>query len=215
MAKDHPSKMCECGCGQLTKIAALSSARDRTVKGSPLRFIKGHNGRVRPRASLEERFWAKVDKRRPEDCWLWNGARSRRALKGDDFCGSISVNGRMEAAPRVSFEMHNGTIPPGMYVCHHCDNPPCVNPAHLFLGTPLDNVRDKLKKGRQRYCPAIGEKCGTSKLTESQVLSAVAKRRSGTSPRRIAKELGVSEWAIYDILSGRNWGHLTGIDRAH
>jgi hypothetical protein len=97
-------------------------------------------------AAVVIRFWAKVDKRGPDDCWPWTGARRRRGY------GVISVgagsNRKMVVASRLSWEMANGAIPPGMMICHKCDNPPCVNPGHLFLGTGADNARDTVRKGR-------------------------------------------------------------------
>lgn len=94
--------------------------------------------------TLEQRFWAKVKK--ADGCWLWTGAGSR---KGEH--GRIGIGGRSEGialAHRLSWELHHGPVPDGFCVCHRCDNPPCVNPAHLFLGTKGDNNRDMYAKGR-------------------------------------------------------------------
>lgn len=102
---------------------------------------------------MAERFWPKVDKRGPDDCWEWTASR--------DTQGYGQIGYRRERplkAHRVSWELANGPIPDGLCVCHRCDNPPCVNPAHLFLGSFGDNMRDMVSKGRHwlqkvTHCP--------------------------------------------------------------
>ncbi len=92
-------------------------------------------------ASVGDRLWSRVVLR-PRGCWLWTGARRR------DGYGTIWFNGRPEAVHRVAWMLSNGPIPDGLFVCHTCDNPPCCRPSHLFLGTPADNTRDSVTKGR-------------------------------------------------------------------
>lgn len=86
------------------------------------------------------RFWRQVQK--TDTCWLWTGARSGAGY------GQIGINDVRIFTHRFSWELHHGPIPAGLFVCHHCDNPPCVRPDHLFLGTPQDNMVDKIRKGR-------------------------------------------------------------------
>lgn len=101
----------------------------------------------------------------------------------------------------------NGPIPDGLHVLHHCDNPPCVNPAHLFLGTNADNVADKTAKGRGRG--GRGEAHRNAKLTADQVREIRELAASGLTQREIAARYGVRHTAIGKILRGERWGHLS------
>jgi hypothetical protein len=90
-----------------------------------------------------KRFWANVDKRGPDECWEWMASRKPTGY------GQFMVSGKMKRVHRYSWELHTGAPPPAdMSLCHRCDNPPCVNPAHLFVGTQKDNIQDALRKGR-------------------------------------------------------------------
>jgi len=91
--------------------------------------------------TVADRFWSKVQCL-PGPCWLWTGTRQHNGY------GRILVDGRMRQAHRVSYELTFGPVPAGLQVCHKCDNPPCVNPDHLFVGTQSDNLFDQGRKGR-------------------------------------------------------------------
>lgn len=154
---------------------------------------------------LIERFWAKVNKRGPDDCWEWTAGCSR----GYGQIGEGGRRGKMLYAHRVSYELHNGPIPigegyHGTCVCHTCDNPPCVNPSHLFLGTIADDTRDMVEKGRQ----ARGEKNGRAKLTEKEVeeIRRGYVRYSRTHGQSaLARKYGVNPTAIGFIIRGEHW----------
>lgn len=117
----------------------------------------------------------------------------------------------MMGAHRLSWELHNGPIPPGLVVCHKCDNPPCVNPDHLFLGTQGDNLRDRDAKGKHnvRLHPELerGERNPNSRLSAVQI-SEIRRLASDNSQRGLGRMFGVSGTQIRRILSGEQWGHV-------
>lgn len=98
----------------------------------------------RKQLTTEERFWSAVEKRGPTECWEWKRSRSYGY-------GQFKFEGGGVRAHRYSWQLHNGKkIPNDLHVLHRCDNPPCVNPNHLFVGTPLDNTMDSVRKGRHK-----------------------------------------------------------------
>jgi hypothetical protein len=153
----------------------------------------------------DARFWSKVNK--TATCWLWMGSKTTTGY------GSFGISrGRIEKAHRVSWELHFGSIPQGMMVCHHCDVPLCVRPDHLFLGTQSDNMCDSRDKGRLYKPDVRGEKHGKSKLKEIEVVE-IFTNPSGESTRNLATRFGVAFATIWDIKKGRRWNHLKQYQR--
>jgi hypothetical protein len=150
-----------------------------------------------------ERFWNKVNK--TGGCWLW---QATKAHKYGQFAVSRTIR---VPAHRLSYEMAFGKIPVGMLICHSCDNPICVNPAHLFCGTQSDNLVDCVAKGRHRYIlPMInGERISSAKLTEAQVRIIRSRLRAGAKISALAKEFTMSKRTICDIGNLRTWKHVT------
>ena len=159
-----------------------------------------------PRArDIWERFWEKVHKLPGDGCWLWTGARSRHG-----GYGIVSYKLKPHRAHALSWEFANGTKPTGMVICHKCDNPPCVRPSHLMLGTHRDNIRDMAAKGRQGLHRnperAIrGTRHHNAKLTDELVREI---RTSSESAYALAKRLGVSEPTIARVRQRVTWRHV-------
>ena len=149
------------------------------------------------------RFWAKVDKRGPDECWLWT------ASKVTSGYGYFKAGKRAIGAHRAAWTIASGTAPEaGLCVCHRCDVRECCNPAHLFLGTNDDNVADKVSKGRQAR--TIGESHPMVKLTEALVLSIRAERAdTGISYNKLGAKHGISKRQAMRIVAGKSWAHLT------
>jgi hypothetical protein len=147
-----------------------------------------------------KRFWDKVKRDSDNGCWEWTSAIGSKYGHG-----SFSLNGKPVYAHRLSWEIHNGSIPKGKIVCHHCDNPKCVNPKHLFMGTQRENVADMMRKGRHKPPPKkIREpKPGYfKKITAQQVEEIKGLRLMGIKLSRIANQFGVSDSMVSRIASG-------------
>ena len=153
--------------------------------------------------TFRDRFWSKVDIGGPDECWEWTAHRQRAGY------GEFTVaKGEFHTASRVSLALSIGALPVGMSACHSCDNPPCCNPAHLFLGTPADNTNDCIRKGRGNR--ARGEDTFSARLTEEIVRgirSRVPMRYGEMS--ELAREHGVSLNTIAAVVRGKKWGHVS------
>ena len=156
-------------------------------------------------AVVADRFWRRVEKSDPDQCWPWVGEISNNY-------GVMRLYGKRGprlGAHRVSWILEHGPITDGLHVCHVCDNPPCVNPAHLFLGTPADNSADKWQKGRAFPPPhRQGEDNHQAKLTASQVLTIRDLVAQGHVQRQVASFYGVSPSTVHLIVKGKKWGWL-------
>lgn len=151
---------------------------------------------------LEVRFERYVERGGDDECWGWNGAK---APGGYGVITSGGKHGRMLRASRIAYEAAYGPLAPGMHVCHHCDNPPCTNPRHLFAGTAHDNHLDLVAKGRARGRIGIGEENGRARLTRYQVLTVLDASARGETRAELARRYQVAETTIYAIVTGRNW----------
>ncbi len=156
-----------------------------------------------------QRFWAKVDKEKSnvfyngERCWEWTGGKM---IKGyGNFRMGLDMQSRLIGAHRFSYEIANGEIPEGLLVLHHCDNPPCVNDAHLFLGTIKDNTHDAIRKGRLAH----GERVWGSKLTDAKIIEIRMKYSTGKfSQQGLADEYDMAQTTIGQIVRKENWKHV-------
>jgi len=147
------------------------------------------------------RFWPKVDTDHGDDeCWPWRAARSTPGY------GYFWREGGPRNAQRVMWEVVHGEIPDGLCVLHSCDNKLCVNPRHLFLGTPADNNADRDRKGRQ----ARGQRQGAAKLNREQVREIRVRVEQGETQRALGRRFGVHRSTVGAIVHHRTWAWLEG-----
>ena len=149
---------------------------------------------------LDERFWSKTRYNRTTKCVEWVASKNSKGYGRFQLGGIIG----MQMAHRLSYEAHKGPIPAGLSVCHSCDNPSCVNPDHLWLGTVKDNAEDAVKKGRYRN----GERHVQATYTTEQVMGIRADYLAGRSVDEICNRYGVKPTFVHDIVGGRSWKHV-------
>lgn len=213
-----PSKKVPCigGCGRESRVGRCKSC----AKKQP----------------VEQRFWKKVNKNGPTisyvgtPCWVWTGAK-------DDYgYGTFFYLAKTEKAHRASYMMHCGEIPNELWVLHKCDNPPCVNPNHLWLGTRIDNVQDMEKKGRADHpggdrhgfrtkpesrptgerngaytkpeSRRTGIKNGRARLTDNQVIELRELRKQGATYKQLMERFNIGQTTVSHIVNYDNWKHL-------
>lgn len=138
-------------------------------------------------------------------CWLWTGAMFNHGYGhfSSNFAGCRWVDG----AHRVSYQLHKGEIPKGLFVCHHCDTPRCVNPDHLFLGTSKENTRDAVRKNRMNR--PRGERNIKAKLTADDVLKIKELSAQGLTTRELTELFPVNKQSIRNIQRGIRWSHVS------
>jgi hypothetical protein len=155
--------------------------------------------------TLKERFWKHVDKNGPipascpelGPCWIWTGS------KNQDGYGQIGTSKGLRVVHRVSWELHGNTIPEGHELFHHCDQPNCIRPTHLFTGTRQDNMQDMLKKGRQHF-PA-GDEHYPTRLKFEQVCEIRKLWESGVPQTELAKRFNRKPNTISKIVNRKRW----------
>jgi hypothetical protein len=165
-----------------------------------------------------ERFWSKVAIGAADECWEWQASRHPQGY------GQFQLKRYPVRASRLAWQLTHGPIPDGQHILHKCDNPPCCNPAHLFLGTAGDNNRDRNSKGRS----ASGDRNGTrahpetrprgeahpsAKLSEVQVREVLELTRQGRTRNQLAQHFNVCKSTIQWIVRGGNWKHLTSEEK--
>jgi HNH endonuclease len=164
---------------------------------------------IRYHERLAERFWAKVDKGpHPGGCWVWTGARD---ASGYGSIGVAEPRGyRPLRAPRIAYLLTHGAVRDDLDMCHTCDNPLCVNPAHLWQGTRRENLADMDAKGRRRtrWLPRPGERNGMARLTAEQVREIRTRVARGEKQNALAAEYGVPKQTINNVVLRHSWKHL-------
>lgn len=181
--------------------SGLKEANLQAPKSSP-QYEKMRAWAADPKmlSEISERFWNGVSVGEPESCWMWNRHRDPRGY------GRINIFHHVWLAHRISFLLNNGHLEESMHICHHCDNPPCCNPAHLFEGTDLDNQRDACLKGRH----IKGEDMSNSKLSVDlvkEIRGRYVRRKFGRG--KLAAAYGVSSTCVQKILERKMWAWVS------
>lgn len=192
----------------------LASPRGRLLTHCRLGHIMNNAWTTR-HMSISDRLSFYTNK--TDTCWNWTGSNHKSY-------GKILINGKSHYTHRISYEISVGPIPKGLHVLHRCDNPACINPEHLFLGTPLDNALDRKLKGRNNSesrsgdnhftknrpdLIARGEKCGSSRLKESEVREIRRLHSLGESKMSLSNKFNTARSNISSIVNFKAWKHIS------
>jgi hypothetical protein len=153
-------------------------------------------------SKLVKLFWSKVDKRLDDECWEWTAGKLKRGY--GQFTAAYH-HGYSRLAHRFSYLISHGELSEELMVCHACDNPSCVNPKHLFLGTHADNMQDCVSKGRHYHAEFQGESHWKARLTESDI---IAIRSDSRTLSAIGRDYGCSKSHVGHIKNRRIWRHI-------
>lgn len=147
-------------------------------------------------------FWEKVEKQDGDSCWEWTGA------KNSDGYGHMNINGKLEKAHRMAWELEHDYIPAKKCICHICDNPSCVNPCHLFIATHAENMNDMKLKGRAYG--HLGENNYKAKLSEDDIREIRSQYRTGSYGlvKKLAEKYCVHKSTIHLIVTHKTWAHV-------
>jgi HNH endonuclease len=223
-----PFGECHCGCGQKPSVPSRTDRSHDMIKGFPRKYVYGHHGDTKRRPpkprkqkpfrtinfeltpSDLSRFWAKVDKtpgHGPKgECWIWTAA----TIKSNGY-GVFGLHPHYSAflAHRVSWFIAHGSLPTDRLILHHCDNPPCIRPEHLFEGDQSDNMRDCAAKNRTGTNGLYGEMQGFHKLTEREVLEIRALHEDkNRTYAATARQYGVNAGTISQVVRRLRWTHI-------
>lgn len=187
-------------CGTVLKTVGTSRL------GIDTHLFRHYTPPMKYSEATQRRFWAKVDKRGPDECWPWT------AGLGNGGYGKIKLEKtRIDVQSHVmAFELANGLLPKGKIVCHSCDNPPCCNPRHLWEGTQSQNHADMVKKGRHRtgFSSLVGSRNPHARLNEEQAKEIKVLIAKGMQNTKIAESFPVSHHTISRIRLGMLWKHV-------
>lgn len=195
---DHLGGYCRCGCGKPTRIATATKRSREHVKGLPMPFLTGHYRREErdPADILVARRYVDQD----TGCWEWTGSRLPAGYGKVMWRGRKTSVHRLAAVAWMGFDLGSDLL-----VLHHCDNPCCFNPEHLFIGTQADNIADMVAKGRQRNRGLHGESNHSARLTAKHVEQIRKLWSDGWLRSDIAKSFGMSWSQTARICAGESW----------